>query len=143
MHVEGEVPPQNIVGITVPEEVLETQVADLPLGLVDMGWDYINRRCVQMLADIEQKLGYKADSSRLEELMSQVEALQTSQMKIDEKGRKLTEIAGKMDRFLGGYIGHAYEHHMGKTGVTLRDVLLLHAPESMPVYNSNGFPSTL
>lgn len=143
VYAAHEVPPQNIVGVMVPEEKLETPVADLPLGLSKMGYDYIDERCTKMVADIEQRLGYKADTSELEELMRRKWEMETSQIGYAEKDKARKDIFAAMDKFLGSYIGQAYAHDMGKLDVTLDDVLQKYVPEGMQVYNSDGLPIEL
>jgi hypothetical protein len=141
-YVRNEIPPENIVGVMVPEDALLKPVSELPLrpALAEMAERKIDKRCRGIIADLEKELGYKADTAPIEELLQQQKAVTESNLPYYENVAKRKEVYAVMEKTIQSYIGQAYAHAFQKENVLLRDVLTKYLSEDMPVYNANGFP---
>lgn len=141
VFIRSKVKRENITGVMVPDDLLDSQLSELPLGLAKMGYAYIDERCRQIVSDLESETGYHADTTHLEELIKQKQELELEQRDIDylAKDNDRKAIFEKMEHEMGKIIGLAFAFKLGKENLTLRDVLKVYLPESMKIYNSDGF----
>jgi len=136
--IEGSVPRDNIVGVMVPKEMLDIKIAELPLGLRNIGWGQINDKCKSLIAEVEKECAYSEDTSKLEEFVQKRELVQ--QLKGDSlvKGKQEEQIFLEMERVVTGFMERAYAKKLGKEDVRLKDVLEYYLPPAMKVYNTSG-----
>jgi hypothetical protein len=134
---------ENISGVMIPKDLLDTSLAGLPLGLAKMGYAYVDERCRQIISGIETETGYHADTSRLEELIAKRRELEEKELDYSSKDEQRKAIFDQMEKLMGQLINNAFSQKTGKENPTLRDVLKLYLPESMKIYNSDGFEISL
>ncbi len=141
--IRDKVKRENITGVMIPEDLLDSQISELPVGLVKMGYAYIDERCRQIVCSLESETGYHADTVHLEELIKQKEQLKERDMDYLAKNNERKAIIEQIEHEIGKIISLAYAHKLGKENLTLRDVLKVYLPESMKTYNSDGFEVSL
>lgn len=137
--IKDKVDRENIVGIMVPVEFLDTPLKDMYLlNLEKMGLIYINNRCKKILQDLQSETGYVADVMGLEQLIKKREELETQEMGYLEKWNKEKEIVEEMERLMSQHISQAYSEKLQIENPTLRDILKIYVPEDLKVYSSDG-----
>jgi len=141
--VRHEVKRENITGVMVPADLLDTPLADLPLGLAKMGYAYIDNRCRKIISDLETETGYHADATELEELIKKKEEIENQELGYLEKDKQRKDIFTQMEKVISQHVGQAFSQKLGTDHPTLKDALRLYLPESMKVYNSDGFGISL
>lgn len=141
--IRGRVKSENITGVMIPEDLLDSQLSELPLGLAKMGYAYIDERCRQIVSGLESETGYHADTTHLEELIKQKQELEQRDMDYLAKDNERKAIFQQMEHEMGKIIGLAFAQKLEKERLTLRDVLKVYLPESMKIYNSDGFEVSL
>ena len=127
----------------VPENLLDSQISELPLGLAKMGYNYVDERCRRIVIGLEAETGYHADTTNLEELIQKKQELEQKDMNFIAKEKEYKTIFEQMEREMGEIIGLAFANKLGKKSVTLRDVLKFYLPKSIKIYNSDGFEISL
>lgn len=73
--IRSKVKKENITGVMIPEDLLNSPLSELPIGLAKMGYAYIDERCRQIVSGLESETGYHADTGQLEELIGQKRGL--------------------------------------------------------------------
>jgi hypothetical protein len=141
-YIAGSVPTDNIVGVMVPEEMLNKKVTELSLGLKNIGWGQINDKCTKMVAELEKECGYTADISELYELIKRREAIRQQKFGL-ERDKQEEQVILDMEKYVTGFMEKAYAKKMGKEDVTLRDILEHYLPSTMKVYDTSGSPIQL
>ncbi len=141
--IHGRVKKENISGVMIPQDMLDTSLAELPLGLAKMGYAYIDERCRQIVAGIEKETGYHADTTHLEELVAKKQELERKKLDFLKKDEQRKAIFDQMEKLMGSLINEAFSQKIGKGNPTLRDVLKIYLPEEMKIYNSDGFEVSL
>lgn len=141
--IRGKVKRENITGVMVPEDLLNSPLSELPLGLAKVGYAYIEQRCRQIVGDLESETGYHADTTYLEELIKQIQELDQRDIGYLVKYEERDAIFEKMEHEMGKIIASAFAQKLEKENVTLRDILKVYLPESMKTYNSDGFEVSL
>ncbi len=141
--VSHEVRRENITGVMVPADLLDATLADLPLGLAKMGYAYIDNRVRKIISDLETETGYHADTTELEELIRKKEEIEKQELDYLEKDKQRKDIFAQMEKVISQHVGQAFSQKLGTDHPTLRDALRSYLPESMKVYNSDGFDISL
>ena len=134
------IPQEKIVGIMIPEEMLDLPLSKIPVRLAKMGYDYIDNRCKKNIQDLEQECDFTDDISRLDDLIKKKSELEKSDLEYFEKDKQRKDIFDQMEEFMQTYISKAYSKRLGIQDPTLRDVLVKQIPKGMSLYNSDGFP---
>jgi len=141
--VKEKVKKENIVGIMIPEDKLDSSLFELPFRLVGRATGSVDDRCIRTINDLESETGYRADTLQLEKLMKQKEELEQSDIDYLKKDKPRKAILAQMEREMTYIVGSAFAKKLGKENPVLRDILKLYIPESMRVYNSDGFEISL
>ncbi len=130
---------ENIVGVMIPDDLLNTPLTGLSLGLEKMGFDYIDDRCRKLLSDLEKETEYHSDTTVLEELIKRRQNNEKQELDLLKKDTERSEIFEAMEKEMWQHIKNAYAKKIGIDQPTFKDVLKLYLPSSMKVYNSDGF----
>lgn len=141
--ISGRVKRENITGVMIPEDMLNSRLSELPIGLAKMGGDYVDERCRKIVSGLEAETGYHVDTSHLEELMRQKQELEQGDMDYLATDKKRKALLEQMEREMGNIVGLAFAQKLAKKNVTLKDVLDIYLPKSLKTYNSDGFEISL
>ena len=142
-YVSHSISREKIVGIMVPEEILDLPLSKIPVGLAKMGYSYIDNRCRKIIQDLAQECNFADDVSELEDIMRQKAELEESNLEYLEKDGQRRKIFTQMEEFMQGYISKAYSKKLNIPNPTLRNTLFHQIPQEMSLYNSDGFPITI
>ncbi|MDD3101567.1 MAG: hypothetical protein PHE59_00235 [Patescibacteria group bacterium] len=141
--IKHEVERKNITGVMVPADLLDAPLADLPLNLAEMGYNYTDKRCKKIISDLETETGYRSDTTELEKLIEKKEELENQEIDYFEKDKQRKDIFAQMEKSMSQYVEQAFSQKLGIDHPTLKDVLKLYLPKSMKIYNSDGFDISL
>lgn len=163
--VKGKIEKDHIVGIMIPEDLLNSPIIYTRPGLVakdDEGvYSNIRERCLHTIEKLELETGYHSNTLIINELLTEIREIE---LKADEyieimrgstknddgkfeeahsnfykNNSKAVRIARKIEEELGNLINEAFKRKFGKEDVTVKDVLKNYIPSTVKVYNSQGF----
>lgn len=144
IFVRNEVKKENIVGVMLPFDQLDTPIKNLPFETTKMGLGFVDDYCKKTLINLENETDYKTEGVDLEKLIEQKSALE-SQDNVDylEKSKVRDKIIDDIGKLMSGYVSEAYSKKSGIENPTLKDVLKLYLPPEMKLYNQNGIGISL
>lgn len=168
--ISGKVEKENIVGIMVPENLLEQPLGEIKPEFVASSesvaapYSNIAERCWQAINRINLETGYNPDTTKLNDLLQQDQQLEKqgeefvgiikdsigkdeefekAHSGFYENNSKRVSLVKEIEIEIGKIINDAFKQKLEKENPTLRDVLKTYIPSSIKTYNPEGFEINL